>query len=317
MSLKIIFAGTPAFSDHVLKAILNTDHFVIAVLTQMDRPKGRGQKVTESPVKETALVHHIPVYQPLTLKDPEQQQILHQLQPDVLIVVSYGLILPPSVLTIPKYGCINVHVSLLPKWRGAAPIQRSILAGDSETGVTIMQMDKGLDTGDILEIAHCPITATDTSETLHHKLAILGAQTLIETLKKLEKNELSPKKQNHDLASHAAKITKEEALIDWSETAKHIDRQIRAFNPWPIAYTQIKDQTVRIFKAIPDEEKTKEASSIIPGTIVSVDKDSISVATQEGILKILEMQLPGGKKLTVKDILNSKAALFQRGTCFL
>lgn len=321
MSLKIIFAGTPAFSDQVLKTLLTTEHTIIAVLTQMDRPKGRGQKLTQSPVKETALAYQaypIPVYQPLSLKDPEQQQLLKELQPDVMVVVSYGLILPPQVLSIPKYGCINVHVSLLPKWRGAAPIQRAILAGDTETGVTIMQMDKGLDTGDILTIQRCPIANTDTSETLHHKLADLGAKTLIETLEKLEKNELSPIKQDNANATIAPKITKEEALIDWSKSAREIDCQIRAFNPWPVAFTRLKEETIRIFKAVPQvpEESKKNMSAEPPGTIIAVDKNSIHVATHNGILSLLEIQLSGGKRLPVRDILNSKASLFQKGFRF-
>lgn len=304
--MRIIFAGTPEFAVPSLAALLNSTHKIIAVYTQPDRPSGRGQKLTASPVKELALQHHIPVFQPKTLRDPEAQEVLKNLHADLMIVVAYGLILPKTVLDTPKYGCINVHGSLLPRWRGAAPIQRSILAGDTETGITTMQMDEGLDTGAMLLKASCPITKTTTTADLQKQLSELGAELLIKTIEQLENGSLKANPQNSAEATHAKKIEKPEAEINWQKSAEEINRMVHAFNPWPIAFTHLKDLQIRIWDATIVNEKTTQT----PGTIIQVSKESIDVATSNGILRILQLQLPNHRALPVKDILNSKADLF-------
>ncbi len=297
----IIFAGTPAFSVKTLDALLHSRHKVSAVYTQPDRPAGRGRKITPSPVKEMALQHQLPVYQPLTLRDPTEQQIFAELKADLMIVVAYGLILPLPILQTPSLGCLNVHASLLPRWRGAAPIQRAILAGDPETGVTIMQMNQGLDTGDMLYKKSCLIHAEDTSATLHDKLAILGANALIHTLDHLAA--IQPEKQNDASATYAQKISKEEAAIDWSTSAEEIARKIRAFNPWPVATCRIQDEMIRIWQA----RVVSEASvSNQPGRISLISPQGIQVETRLGILQIEKMQFPGGRVLAVSDVLNAR-----------
>jgi methionyl-tRNA formyltransferase len=235
-SYNIIFAGTPHFSVAALEALIQSPHKVVAVYTQPDRPSGRGRKLTESPVKQKALEHHLSVYQPLSLKNPEEQQRLADLKADLMVVVAYGLILPKAVLQAPRLGCINIHASLLPRWRGAAPIQRAIVAGDARSGVTIMQMDEGLDTGAMLYKVQCPIEQNDTSEILLNRLSTMGADALLHTLAHL--TSIKPEPQDHHLATYAHKITKEEANIDWSEPADVIARKIRGFNPWPVMYTR-------------------------------------------------------------------------------
>ncbi len=310
--MRVVFAGTPEFSVQPLNALLNTQHSVIAVFTQPDRPAGRGQTLHQSPVKALAKSHHIPVYQPVSLKNPEEQAILHKLAPDLLIVVAYGLILPKAVLEIPKFGCMNIHASLLPRWRGAAPIQHAILAGDKETGVCTMQMDTGLDTGNVLLSASCMIDSEETSKTLHDKLTMLGAKILIETLDKLGQNILIPKTQDSAMASYATKIAKADAKVDWQESTEVIDRKIRAFNPWPIAFTELNGQSIRIWSAKPNLN-TNLNNKIKPGTIVEVHQGSIDVATGNGVLTLLEIQLPGGKHLPVAEILHAKRDLFQNG----
>ncbi|HEV2524302.1 MAG TPA: methionyl-tRNA formyltransferase, partial [Gammaproteobacteria bacterium] len=291
-----------------LEALLHSTHSVIAVFTQPDRPAGRGQTLHSSPVKELAQSHHIPVYQPLRLKNPEEHAKLLALQPDLLIVVAYGLLLPKAVLDIPKFGCINIHASLLPRWRGAAPIQHAILAGDTVTGICTMQMDEGLDTGDVLLRVSCAIAPQETSKTLHDKLATLGAAALLETLEKLEKNVLVPEKQD-PTTTVAKKISKGDAKIDWQESADVIDRKIRAFNPWPVAFAELSGQTIRVWSAKPNLTATVN-NKIKPGTIIEIHKDSMDVATGDGVLTLLEMQLPGGKCLPVAEILHAKGALF-------
>lgn len=309
--MRIVFAGTPEFAIQPLNALLNSQHSVIAVFTQPDRPAGRGQALHQSPVKAFAESHHIPVYQPVSLRNPEEQAILHKLAADLLIVVAYGLILPKAVLDIPKFGCINIHASLLPRWRGAAPIQHAILAGDKETGVCTMQMDAGLDTGDVLLSASCTIDSEETSKTLHDKLTVLGAKILIETLERLEQNTLTSKKQDSDMASYATKIAKANAKVDWQESTAVIDRKIRAFNPWPIAFTELHGQSIRIWSAKPNLN-TNLNNKIKPGTIIEIHKDRIDVATSNGVLTLLEIQLPGGKRLPVAEILHAKRDLFQK-----
>ncbi|MFT7683871.1 MAG: methionyl-tRNA formyltransferase, partial [Moritella dasanensis] len=252
--LRIIFAGTPDFAAKHLSALLNSEHQVIAVYSQPDRPAGRGKKLKPSDVKQLAVSHDIPVYQPASLRNEEAQQALSALDADLMVVVAYGLILPQVVLDTPRLGCINVHGSLLPRWRGAAPIQRSIWAGDAETGVTIMQMDLGLDTGAMLHKVTCPIAADETSASLYDKLAELGPQGLLETLAQISDNTAVAEVQDDEQSNYAAKLSKEEANIDWTQSAVEIERQVRAFNPWPVSYTQIAEQNVKIWQASVSEE---------------------------------------------------------------
>ena len=263
--MRVLFAGTPDFAAAHLQALLDApDISVIGVYSQPDRPAGRGKKLTASPVKKLALEHQLPVFQPQSLKDPEQQRILSELQADIMVVVAYGLILPQAVLDAPRLGCINVHASILPRWRGAAPIQRAIEAGDSETGVTIMQMDAGLDTGAMLSISRCEIDSNETSASLHSKLEQLGAPALLHTLESLGSGLAVAVEQDDQLSCYAAKITKQEALIDWSQSAQMLDRQIRAFNPFPAAYTTLGELRIKIWQAEPTA-----ASGLAPGQIIS------------------------------------------------
>lgn len=299
-SLKIIFAGTPEFSVKTLQALLKSHHQVIAVYTQPDRPAGRGRQLTASPVKQVAEQHRIPVYQPLTLRDATEQQRLADLGADLMVVVAYGLILPMPVLQAPRFGCINVHASLLPRWRGAAPIQRAIEAGDCETGVTIMQMDKGLDTGDMLYKVACPIVSSDTSATLHDRLAEMGAEALVTTLNDLDN--FPPEKQDETKATYAQKISKEEAVLSFTQTAVELDRKIRAFNPWPVATVRCEGEVIRVWQTtvLPDMLVQQ------PGTIVKVSTEGLDVATENGILRIQKIQFPGGKVLSVGDVINAR-----------
>lgn len=301
--LKVIFAGTPEFAASVLQALLDSPHQVVACYTQPDRPAGRGRKLTPSPVKALAEQHAIPVFQPVNFKSAEAVTELQALQADIMVVVAYGLILPQVVLDAPRLGCVNVHASILPRWRGAAPIQRAIAAGDSESGVTIMQMDKGLDTGNMLLKVFTPITADDTGGSLHDRLAAIGAPALVETLQLLAEGKAQPKVQDHDLATYAHKLTKEEAKLDWSRSAVELHNLIRAFNPWPVCHTSLDGETVRVWKA----ERQTGNSHAAPGTLLDVSKDGITVATGDGLLRLTELQLPGGKCLPVSALLNSKA----------
>ncbi len=305
--LKVIFAGTPDFAAKHLSALLNSQHEVVAVYTQPDRPAGRGKKLTASPVKVLAEQNDIPVYQPQTLKNTDAQQALAALHADIMVVVAYGLLLPEAMLNAPRLGCVNVHGSILPKWRGAAPIQRSIWAGDTQTGVTIMQMDKGLDTGDMLHVATLPITPSDTSATLYDKLAELGPNALVEVLDNIEN--YPPQKQDESLASYAKKLSKEEALINWQDDAAQIERNIRAFNPWPVAWMQVDDQNVKVWAAdvIPLEQQ------VAPGTIVSANKEGITVATGNQALRITVLQIPGKKALPAADVINARQSWFEVG----
>lgn len=314
MNLNIVFAGTPAFAKEVLAALLQSHFSPKAVFTQPDRPQGRGQKVTPSPVKTLALEHNLPVFQPVHLKAPEEQQLLRDLKPDLLIVVAYGLILPQAVLSIPKYGCINVHASLLPRWRGAAPIQHAILAGDKETGITIMQMDKGLDTGDMLYVKSCPIHTNDTSQTLYDRLSSLGANALIQALKQLEAGTLTATPQDNAEACYATKIQKQDAKILWhTENAEQIERKIRAFHPWPIAFFEVAGENVRVFEATVLNEITVDVAKTPAGTILQASAEGIDVATRIGVLRLQQLQLPGKKPLAVKEILNAHANVFTPG----
>jgi methionyl-tRNA formyltransferase len=301
--MKIVFAGTPDFSVPALQSLLDSTYDTIAVFTRPDRPAGRGRKTTASPVKQLAIQHNVPVYQPDTLKSDIAQQALAALQPDLMVVIAYGLILPPAVLAIPRLGCINVHASLLPRWRGAAPIQRAILAGDSETGVCLMQMDAGLDTGPVLACTVCPIEADDTGSRLHDKLARLGAELLSDNLAALDRSELVPRRQDEAGASYADKLKKSEARIDWNTPAVEISRRIRAFNAWPVAETRFADRQLRIWDAlvVPGE------ADALPGTVLSADKTGIEVACGAGRLRLLELQLPGARAVTAGEFINAHA----------
>ena len=290
-TLSIVFAGTPEFSVPALEALIAAGHQVAAVYTQPDRPAGRGQKLTMSAVKQCALRHGLHVEQPLKLRDPSAIEHLATFKPDVMVVVAYGLILPQAVLDIPELGCINIHASLLPRWRGAAPIHRAIAAGDAETGVTIMQMEAGLDTGPMLLERRESIRATDTTATLHDRLARLGAEAIVAALPDLANGTLRPRPQPADGVTYAAKITKEEARIDWSRPASQLDRQIRAFNPWPVAETTLRGDQLRIWSAMP----MTQSSGASPGCVTQVDDDGIHVATGDGSLVLTQVQIAGRK----------------------
>ncbi|AVH31639.1 methionyl-tRNA formyltransferase [Vibrio fluvialis] len=309
-SLRIVFAGTPDFAARHLAALLSSEHEVIAVYTQPDRPAGRGKKLTASPVKNLALEHNIPVYQPENFKSDEAKQELAALNADIMVVVAYGLLLPKAVLDTPKLGCINVHGSILPRWRGAAPIQRSIWAGDAETGVTIMQMDVGLDTGDMLKIATLPIEASDTSGSMYDKLAELGPQALVECLSDIAQGTAVAVKQDDALANYAQKLSKEEAKIDWTLTAQAIERCVRAFNPWPMSHFAVADNQIKVWQARVEAGSSNQAA----GTILKADKTGIYVATGEEILVLESLQIPGKKALPVQDILNARASWFEVGS---
>ncbi|EKO3497224.1 methionyl-tRNA formyltransferase [Vibrio fluvialis] len=309
-SLRIVFAGTPDFAARHLAALLSSEHEVIAVYTQPDRPAGRGKKLTASPVKNLALEHNIPVYQPENFKSDEAKQELAALNADIMVVVAYGLLLPKAVLDTPKLGCINVHGSILPRWRGAAPIQRSIWAGDEETGVTIMQMDVGLDTGDMLKIATLPIEASDTSGSMYDKLAELGPQALVECLSDIAQGTAVAVKQDDALANYAQKLSKEEAKIDWTLSAQAIERCVRAFNPWPMSHFAVADNQIKVWQARVEAGSSNQAA----GTILKADKTGIYVATGKEILVLESLQIPGKKALPVQDILNARASWFEVGS---
>ncbi|MBT3012660.1 MAG: methionyl-tRNA formyltransferase [Candidatus Thiodiazotropha endolucinida] len=299
--LKIVFAGTPAFAATALEALLTTHHRVVAVYTQPDRPAGRGRKVQLSPVKEMALANGIEVRQPQTLKDENAQHELAGLNADLMVVVAYGLLLPQAVLDIPRLGCINIHASLLPRWRGAAPIQRALLAGDKESGVTIMQMEAGLDTGPMLYTLRTPIRDDDTGGTLHDRLALLGAQALVTCLPELADGRLQAEIQDERLANYAGKLEKQEGLIDWSRPAAEIDRKVRAFNPWPVAQCRYDDKVMRIWQAQP----LNEGCAAKPGEVLRSGKPGIDVATGDGVLRITQLQMPGKRAMSAADFLNA------------
>ncbi len=308
--MKIIFAGTPDFAATHLQALIS-QHEVVAVYTQPDRPAGRGKKLNASPVKLLAEQNNLPIYQPQSLKDPEQHTILANLQADIMVVVAYGLILPQVVLDAPRLGCINVHGSILPRWRGAAPIQRAVEAGDKETGVTIMQMDAGLDTGAMLTITRCPIEPSETSGSLYDKLAALGAPALLSTLDKLKAGTAVAVAQDNGQSTYAKKIDKAEALIAWSQPAIIIDQRIRAFSPFPAAYTEIEGLRVKIWAA---QTSTQQLGT--PGEIVAADDNGLLVGCGQGSLLLTEIQLAGKSRMPVSEILRSRVELFATGKRF-
>lgn len=299
--LKVIFAGTPDFAASSLQALIDSEHQVVAAYTQPDRQSGRGKKIARSPVKELALEHKIPVEQPINFKSEEARQVLSNYDADIMVVVAYGLLLPQVVLDTPNLGCINVHGSLLPRWRGAAPIQRAIEAGDAKTGITIMQMEAGLDTGPMISKAITPITEKDTGASLHDKLAQQGAELLISTLDSIAKEGIKAEAQDDSQATYAHKLSKQEAFIDWTKDAAVIERRIRAFNSWPVAQTALKEKIIRIWQA----QIVLQQSSETAGTIIQADKDGVLVSCGHNQLLLTELQLPGSRKMSVKDLLNA------------
>lgn len=298
--LKIIFAGTPEFAVPTLKKLIESEHEIVGVYTQPDRPAGRGQQIQASMVKQIASAHNLPIFQPKTLRNVDVQNQLRELNADVMVVVAYGLILPEPVLNIPRLGCVNLHPSLLPRWRGAAPIPRTIEAGDIDTGITIMQLDKGMDTGPILKQEKITLTGYETSELLHDQLSVRGAELMLETLHELENHAAIAIPQDNALATHAPKIEKKEAVIDWHQPAVTIANKVRAFNSWPVAQTTFSKQVLRIWSAKAIDEKT----SVSPGSIIRSEKEAFFVATGDGVLQVTSVQLPGKKRMCAADFIN-------------
>lgn len=301
--MNIVFAATPDFALPTLASLINSEHTVCAVYTQPDRRAGRGRHLKASPVKVFAQKYQIPVAQPVSLKPDADQLGLAALKPDIMVVVAYGLIIPEAMLNIPRFGCINIHASLLPRWRGAAPIHRAIAAGDAVTGVTIMQMDSGLDTGAMLHRRETSIKCLETCGELHERLAKLGATALSEVLPDIESGNTNPEPQNESLVTYANKIEKREAALDWAEPAMQIARKIRAFSPWPVARTKYQGDWMRIWRA----EALAKSSSLPVGTVISDDCVFFEVTTGEGVLKVLEVQLPGGKRISTEAFLNANS----------
>jgi methionyl-tRNA formyltransferase len=300
-SLSVIFAGTPEFSVPALDALVASRHRVAAVYTQPDRPAGRGQQLATSAVKQCAIRHGLPVEKPATLRDQATVERLQQWHADVMVVVAYGLILPAAVLALPRLGCLNIHASLLPRWRGAAPIHRAILAGDTQTGVTIMRMDAGLDTGPMLLERVTPIAVSDTAAALHDRLAAMGAEALLTALDGILDGSIAARPQPGQGVTYAAKIRKDDASIDWSKTAAELDRQVRAFNPWPVAETRCNGQQLRVWEA----NLAHASSTAAPGTVVATGADGIQVATGSGILNLTRVQLAGRKAVSAAQFLNA------------
>ena len=313
-SLRVVFAGTPDFAAISLAALFESNHQIVGVFTQPDRPAGRGRKMLAGPVKQLALDNQLPVYQPTSLKTADSQATLAALKADVMVVVAYGLLLPQAVLDIPRLGCINVHGSLLPRWRGAAPVQRAIEAGDSESGVAIMQMDAGLDTGAVFSEARTPITPMTTGGELHDTLAKLGATLLVDTLDALASGEATATPQPETGVTYAAKLTKAEAELDFTQPAAVLAARIRAFNPWPVAWCAAEDKRLRLWMAT-DGHHADQPS--VPGTLLDHGVDHLRVACGadgQQVLNIYQAQLPGGKALSARELLNARHALLTPGT---
>lgn len=298
--MKLVFAGTPEFAVPTLHALVQSEHRVVGVYTQPDRPAGRGRQPQPSPIKMVAQQYRLPIQQPSTLKDSDTVEALRRLEPDAMIVVAYGLLLPPAVLAIPRLGCINVHASLLPRWRGAAPIQRAIEAGDTTSGITIMQMERGLDTGPILAQEPTLIGDNDTAAHLHDRLAAMGAHLLGTTLAALAGDELSAQAQDHAAATYAPKLSKHEGEVDWRLPAAALARKVRAFDPWPGAFTYLNREPLRIWRAGIAEMPT----AATPGTVIQITADAIEVATGDGVLRLLEIQRAGGRRQSAASFVN-------------
>jgi methionyl-tRNA formyltransferase len=311
--LRILFAGTPEFAALHLKALIDSEHQLTAVYTQPDRPAGRGKKLQASPVKQLAVQAGLPLCQPTSLKDVEVQKQLQAWQADVLIVVAYGLILPQTILDATRLGCLNVHASLLPRWRGAAPIQRAIEAGDECTGITIMQMDAGLDTGDMLATIDCPIGPRATAASLHDELAQLGPPLLLQVLDDLQHHQRGARKQTDGGATYAHKMVKSEAQMDWRLSAMDLDRQVRAFNPFPVCYSPLNQERVRIWQARPVD---KGPSDTAPGTILEATEEGILINCSKHQLLLEVLQIPGGRALTAAQTLHARRPQFAVGECF-
>ena len=302
-TLRILFAGTPEFAVGPLEELVAAGFPPIAVLSQPDRPAGRGREQRASPVKQAALALGIPVHQPASLRSPEARALVDSLAPELMVVVAYGLLLPEEILRIPRFGCWNIHASLLPRWRGAAPIQRAIEAGDEETGVCIMQMDAGLDTGPVIHRRRIPLIGDETGGSLHDQLAALGAEALLSCVRRLAAGETLPlAAQPENGVSYAAKLAKGEAEIDWSAPAETLERRVRAFDPWPVAWCLVDGERTRIWRA----SSIRGESSAAPGTIIGSGRDGIDVATGSGILRLLELQPPGKRRMSAADYLNAR-----------
>jgi len=309
--VRIVYAGTPEFAVPALAAIAASAQQLVAVYTQPDRAAGRGRELRASPVKELALSLGVPVLQPATLRTPDAAAELAQHQPHVMVVAAYGLLLPPEILAVPQLGCINIHASLLPRWRGAAPIQRAIEAGDSDTGISIMQMEKGLDTGPVYAARRTAIGGTETGGTLTARLAVLGADLLLEVLAGLAKGECDARPQPADGVTYAHKLEKREAVINWSQPAQQLAWRVRAFDPWPVAETLLGGDTLRVWSAVELESPTASAT---PGTVIAVSAAGIDVATGRGTLRLTRVQLAGRKPLAVREFLNAKVPALAVGT---
>jgi len=306
---KLVFAGTPDFAVPGLRACIAAGD-VVAVYTQPDRPAGRGRKLTPSPIKQAAMAARIPVEQPDSLKSAAAQQRLRDYAPDLMVVIAYGLILPRKVLAIPRLGCWNVHASLLPRWRGAAPIQRAILAGDAETGVCLMQMEAGLDTGPVLLFQTTPIRADDTGGTLHDRLAEIGARVLADGLRRVIAGEsIHATPQSETGATYASKLDKAEAKLDFSRPAIELERKVRAFDPWPVAEAEVAGERVRVWRAEPRDSGLGARSAQKPGEIVAAGKHGIEIACGEGVLRVLKLQRAGARVIDAADYLNARPEL--------
>lgn len=302
--MKIIYMGTPDFAVGALRSLIEAGHQVVLVVTQPDKPKGRGKEMQMTPVKSCALQYDIPVFQPVKVRAPEAVETLRGYEADVFIVAAFGQILSEEILTMPRYGCINIHASLLPKYRGSAPIQQVILEGEKETGITIMQMDKGIDTGDMLLQSVIPIAEKETGDSLHDKLADEGAKLIVEALQKLEAGELVPRKQNDEESCYVKMLEKSMGRIDWTKPAAQIERQVRGLNSWPGTYTSLRGKTLKIWESeVADREKKAEETAVLPGVVTEVDKAAFYVQTGDGILKITQIQLEGKKRMEVRAFL--------------
>lgn len=315
--MRIVFMGTPDFAVGALKAIIQAGHQVCAVVTQPDKPKGRGREMQYTPVKVCALEYGIPVFQPSSVKEPDAVEMLRAYDAELFVVAAFGQILSEEILSMPKYGCVNIHASLLPKYRGAGPIQWAIINGEKETGVTIMQMEKGLDTGDILLVSKVDIDEKETGDSLHDKLALAGAELIVEAIPQIESGTLTPIRQKDEDSSYARMLQKSMGKIDWEKPARQIERLVRGLNSWPSAYTSYHGRTLKIWEsslddrkgtdngAVPGEMQSKvdEALGSEPGTITAVKKDAFFVQTGEGILKVTQVQPEGKKRMPVKDFL--------------